>query len=55
MKTTTTEPTNAAYIGSEHPDGTTPEAVADAIAEAVAPICYRDPDGNRHYFDTATN
>lgn len=55
MKTTTTEPTAARYIGSEHPDGTMAETVADAIDEATAPLCYRDPEGTRHYFDTATN
>ena len=47
-------PNEAAYIGSEYPDGTIDEATADAIAEAPAPICYRDEDGQRHFF-TETN
>ena len=47
-------PNNAAYIGSEYPDGTIDEAVADAIDAAPAPLCYRDEDGQNHYF-TLTN
>jgi hypothetical protein len=55
MKTTTTEPTNAAYLGSENGDGTMHEKLADLIAEAIEPICYRDPEGGHHYFDASPN
>lgn len=48
-------PNDAAYIASEYPDGTMTEAAADAIADALAPICYRDPEGQHHYFETATH
>ena len=58
MKTITsleTLPNDAAYIGSEHPDGSIDEQTADFLARAVAPICYRDEDGTNHYFETTTN
>ena len=45
-------PNDAAYIGSEYPDGSMDEATADAIDQAPAPICYRDEDGQRHFFTT---
>jgi hypothetical protein len=45
-------PKTAAYLGSEFPDGSMDEFVADNIADAIAPICFKDPDGCKHYFDT---
>ena len=44
-------PVNAAYIGSEHGDGSLDEFVADAIESAIAPIRFKDEDGVHHYFD----
>ena len=44
-------PAYAAYIGSEHNDGSLEEFVADAIDSATAPIRFRDENGIHHYFD----
>jgi hypothetical protein len=44
-------PSKAIYLGSEHGDGSQTEQLADAIADAIEPVCYRDDDGARHYFD----
>ena len=44
-------PANAAYIGSEHGDGSMDEFVADAIDSSIAPIRFKDEDGVHHYFD----
>ena len=45
-------PKTAAYLGSEFADGSMDEFVADNIADAIEPICFKDPDGCKHYFDT---
>ena len=44
-------PNNAAYLGSEHPDGSMDEFIMDALDAAIEPICFRDENGVRHYFD----
>jgi len=44
-------PASAIYLGSEHGDGSIEEATADAIAEAIEPVFFKDEDGQRHYFD----
>jgi hypothetical protein len=44
-------PTTAIYLGSEHGDGSIEETTADAIADAIEPVFFRDEDGQRHYFD----
>lgn len=44
-------PKMSVYLGSEHPDGSMDEFIYDGIADAIDPICFRDPDGVRHYFD----
>jgi hypothetical protein len=44
-------PKNAAYLGSEHGDGSSSECLDDSINEAVSLACFRDADGVRHYFD----
>jgi hypothetical protein len=44
-------PTTAAYIGSENGDGSMDEFTADAIDCAIEPVCFKDDDGTRHYFD----
>lgn len=44
-------PAQAAYIGSEQPDGTMTETLADMLDSSIEPIAYRDPDGIRHYFE----
>ena len=44
-------PTEAAYIGSEQPDGTMTETLADMLDSSIEPIAYRDQDGIRHYFE----
>lgn len=44
-------PKSAVYLGSEHADGSMDEFVADGIADAIEPICFRDPEGSKHYFD----
>mgnify|MGYP003351700309 CR=1 FL=1 len=44
-------PGTAAYLGSEFADGSMDEFVADNVADALNPICFKDPEGVRHYFD----
>jgi hypothetical protein len=44
-------PTTAIYLGSENGGGEMEEATADAIADAIEPVFFRDEDGQRHYFD----
>ncbi len=44
-------PASAIYLGSEHGDGSIEETTADAIADAIEPVFFRDEDGQRHYFD----
>jgi hypothetical protein len=44
-------PQTAIYLGSEHPDGTMEECTADAIDDAIDPVCFRDEEGQRHFFD----
>lgn len=46
-------PKHAAYLGSEDTAGYMSEAVNDAIDRAIEPVCLRDDDGTRHYFDVA--
>jgi hypothetical protein len=46
-------PKTASYLGSEFGDGSMDESVADNVAEAVNPICFKDEDGIRHFFDLA--
>jgi hypothetical protein len=56
MKTSTSFdaiPNNAIYLGSEQGDGSQTEQLADAIADAIEPVCFLDEDGARHYFDLA--
>lgn len=51
MKILTQAPEHAAYLGSEHGDGSIDENLADAIDAAIEPAAYRDDDNVRHYFD----
>jgi hypothetical protein len=54
MKTFTTYdriPKHSIYLGSTYPDGSMDEFVADAIDQAIEPVCFRDPEGVKHYFD----
>lgn len=44
-------PGTAAYLGSEFADGSVDEFVADNVADAINPICFKDPEGVKHYFD----
>ena len=44
-------PPQSAYLGSEYPDGSQTEELADLIDRALDPIRYRDPEGTAHYFD----
>lgn len=44
-------PAQAAYLGSEQPDGTMTEATAEALDRAREPIIFRDEDGTRHFFE----
>jgi hypothetical protein len=44
-------PSEAAYLGSEHGDGSMDEAIMNYLDEAIEPICFRDEDGIRHYFE----
>lgn len=44
-------PPRSAYLGSEYPDGSQTEELADLIDRALDPIKYRDPEGTAHYFD----
>ena len=44
-------PKSSIYLGSEFADGSVDEFVADNVADAIEPICFRDPDGVKHYFD----
>ena len=43
-------PNNAVYLGSEHADGSMQEQLADAISDAIEPVCLIE-DGSKHYFD----
>lgn len=57
MKTFTTYeaiPATAIYLGSENGAGELEELTADAIENAIAPVCFRDAEGQRHYFDLNT-
>lgn len=53
MKTYTrdTMPAHARYIGSEYPDGSMDESLADAIADAFEPGRIRDVDGTWAFFE----
>jgi hypothetical protein len=51
MKILTYAPEHAAYLGSEHADGSIEEELADVIDAAIEPVAYRDEEGIRHYFD----
>lgn len=42
------------YLGSENPDGTITEALADALDAAQDLTTYRDSEGTRHFFDRIT-
>lgn len=55
MKTYTPEtlPAHATYLGSTFGDGSIDESLADAIADAFAPVRVREPDGTFSYFDEA--
>ena len=44
-------PPRSAYLGSEYPDGSQTEELADLIDRALDPIVYKDDQGTRHYFD----
>jgi hypothetical protein len=44
-------PEHAAYLGSEHADGSIEEEIFDAVDAAIEPVAYRDAEGVRHYFD----
>jgi hypothetical protein len=44
-------PNSAIYLGSEQGDGSQTEQLADAIADAIEPVCFRDEEGAHHYFD----
>ena len=43
-------PSHAIYLGSEYPDGTMDESLADDIDFAINPVCLNE-DGTNHYFD----
>lgn len=47
-------PENAAYLGGTSPDGCLDECTADAVDQAINPVCLRDDDGSQHYFELAT-
>jgi hypothetical protein len=51
MKILLNPPEHAAYLGSEHGDGSMDENLADAVDAAIEPVAYRDEEGIRHYFD----
>jgi hypothetical protein len=53
MKTYTrdTLPAHARYIGSEYPDGSMDESLADAIADALEPGRILDVDGTWAFFE----
>ena len=55
MKTYTREtiPAHARYIGSEYPDGSIDESLADAIDFAIDPGRLRDVDGTWAFFELA--
>jgi hypothetical protein len=44
-------PSSAVYLGSELGDGSMMEEINDSINEAIDPICFKDDDGVKHYFD----
>lgn len=44
-------PTESNYVGSEQPDGSMTESLADMLGQLINPIAYRDQDGIRHYFE----
>ncbi len=44
-------PKNKIYLGSENRDGSMYMALEDEIGLAIEPVCFRDEDGVRHYFD----
>lgn len=45
-------PKSALYLGSENPDGTVFESLADALDDALEPVELIDEHGS-HYFETA--
>lgn len=53
MKTYTRDnlPAHARYIGSEYPDGSMDEWLADAIDRAIEPGRLRDVDGTWAFFE----
>jgi hypothetical protein len=46
-------PPNALYIGGTYPDGSIDESIANALEDSIAPVCLIEPDGSRHYFESA--
>jgi hypothetical protein len=44
-------PVSASYLGSEDGGGSIDENLADYISDAIEPVCYKDEDGIKHYFD----
>jgi hypothetical protein len=44
-------PSDAVYMGSEDGGGWLDEFTADLIADAEAPVRFRDDDGIHHYFN----
>jgi hypothetical protein len=46
-------PSTATYIGGEYPDGSMDESTADALNDALDPVCLIEDDDTRHYFDLA--
>ncbi len=44
-------PAGAAYLGSEHADGSIEEEILEHINAAFEPAFYIDGDGVKHYFD----
>ena len=46
-------PEHSFYVGSEV-CGSMPEELSDYLERAIDPICWRDIDGDRHFFEQAT-
>ena len=44
-------PKNAIYLGSENGDGSIQEEVLNYVNEAINPVCLKDYQGIKHYFD----
>ena len=44
-------PEEAIYLGSENGDGSIQEELLNYVNEATNPICLKDYQGIKHYFD----